>query len=366
MLNVLLIEAYYGGSHRLWADGYQQHSSHHIHLLTLPAQAWKWRMQGGAVTLARIFLEGEFKPDIVLASDMMNLATFQALTRSRTADIPFALYFHENQLTYPQNSRQHHGWRYGFINYVSAMSADKILFNSHFHMNAFFDELPRMLKHFYDYNELASIDILKERASVLPLGLDLERYDEYTIASEQASDEQPLIVWNHRWEEDKNPQLFLKTLLRLIDEDIDFGVAIVGEKVRHSWEEFDQVSQALGKRLLYYGFVPTFEEYAQLLQDADYVVSTAYQEFFGGSVTEAIYCGCVPVLPNRLNYPALIPELYHEQCLYDTDDDFFWLLMKHLQDEVQVNIEALRSHIVRFDWTIMAPIYDDVLAKLVQ
>ena len=125
-MKVLLVEPYYGGSHKAWADGYQQASCHEIKLLTLPAQFWKWRMQGGAVTLARQFQQLRTRPEVILASDMMNLATFRALTRDVTTSIPTALYLHENQLSYPQNTRQGHGWRYGFINYTSALAADAI------------------------------------------------------------------------------------------------------------------------------------------------------------------------------------------------------------------------------------------------
>ena len=101
-LDVLLIEPYYGGSHRAWADGYVRYSNHQVQLLKLPAQFWKWRMQGGAVTLARLFTERKLQPDVILASDMFDLATFRALTRQDNA--PCAMYFHENQLTYPQNN----------------------------------------------------------------------------------------------------------------------------------------------------------------------------------------------------------------------------------------------------------------------
>ena len=40
-MKVLLIEPYYGGSHRAWAEGYAAHSSHGLTLLTLPARFWK-------------------------------------------------------------------------------------------------------------------------------------------------------------------------------------------------------------------------------------------------------------------------------------------------------------------------------------
>ena len=80
-----------------------------------------------------------------------------------------------------KNSRQKHGWQYGFINYASALSADAIFFNSQYHLQNFFEELPRMLKHFADFNELQTVEQLQARASVIPPGIDLRRFDAYKI-----------------------------------------------------------------------------------------------------------------------------------------------------------------------------------------
>lgn len=218
-MRILLIEPYHGGSHRAWAEGYQNASRHDVSILSLPAQFWKWRMQGGAVTLARLFQQLSVVPDVILASDMLDLSTFRALTRRQTTTIPMALYFHENQLSYPQSRRQWHGWQYGFINYASALVADSVYFNSQFHLDDFFATLPRMLKHFADYNELGSIAWLRQRAHVLPVGLNLGRLEQHRV---QSNDTPPIILWNHRWESDKNPQAFFKALYALQDAGIAF------------------------------------------------------------------------------------------------------------------------------------------------
>ncbi len=360
--NVLLIEPYYGGSHRAWADGYVRYSEHHVQLLTLPAQFWKWRMQGGAVTLARLFAERKLQPDVILASDMFNLATFRALTRLDAT--PCAVYFHENQLTYPQNSRQRHGWQYGFVNYVSALTADVVYFNSVFHQAAFLDELPRMLKHFGDYNELATVEQIRAKAQVLPLGLDLRRFDAHQVDRDPS---QPsLILWNHRWEADKNPDLFFAVLYRLANEGIAFRVALAGENFQQEPTNFEQARRELGDRVVHYGYVADFAEYARLLWSADYVVSTANQDFFGIAIAEAMYCGCIPLLPYRLNYPALMPDAFKSACLYSAND-LYTLLKRHLQGEISVdNINPLQEFITRFDWQRMAPQYDAALTRLAQ
>jgi hypothetical protein len=79
---------------------------------------------------------------------------------------------------------------------------------------------------------------------------------------------------------------------------------------------------------------------------------------------EAIYCGCFPILPNRLAYPEIIPPQYQGDCLYD---DFEGLLAR-LREAI-VNIEetrqkSLRSHGERYDWTTMAPVYDSRLESI--
>ncbi|MEM6284194.1 MAG: DUF3524 domain-containing protein [Chloroflexota bacterium] len=363
MVAVTVLEPYYGGSHRVWADGYHRHSNHNITLLTMPAQAWKWRMQGGAVTLAREFAATGTQPDVILASDMMDLSIFRALTRHTTHNIPHALYFHENQLTYPQNTRQNHGWRYGFINYASAMSADALFFNSKYHMDVFFDTLPNMLKHFYDYNELGSVDVLREKASVLSVGMDLQRFNAHHTEKTSSA---PLIIWNHRWEEDKNPHLFLRTLYRLQERGANFRVAIVGENIRHTAPEFEAARTRLREQLVHFGYLESFADYARLLWQADYVVSTANQEFFGISIVEAMYCGCIPILPRRLNYPHLVPRSAYDACLYRSDDQLLPLLQKHLQGELNVNRAGLHASVTQYDWSQIAPRYDAELSRLAQ
>ena len=100
-MKTTLIEPFYTGSHAAWAEGYAKFSRHNIEILSLSGNHWKWRMHGGAVTLADKFIKSGAEPDIILASDMLDLSTFLALTRRQTSGIPAAVYFHENQICYP-------------------------------------------------------------------------------------------------------------------------------------------------------------------------------------------------------------------------------------------------------------------------
>lgn len=360
-MRILLIEPYDTGSHAVWMRGYQSHSAHEVHLLSLDGQFWQWRMLGGAVTLAEQFLASDLRPDLILASDMLDLATFLALTRPATAHIPTAVYFHENQLTYPPGPRLKHQQHYAFINYLSALAADRVLFNSAFHRDVFLDELPRLLKHFPDHNNLHTVARLREKSAVLPLGLDLRRYDDYRPTAPRDPSRPPLILWNHRWEYDKNPGPFLAALDHLAEEGILFEVALVGENERQQPVEFEAARDRLGARVIQYGYVTSFAEYARLLWDADITVSASNQDFFGVSVVEAIYCGGWPVLPQRLNYPALVPAGWHSQVFYRTDAALLDCLRARLADPRPAPPE-LRGHVAQFDWQVMAPQYDVAFA----
>jgi len=202
-MNILILEPYFTGSHAAWAKGYAEFSRHHVNIHHLKGQYWKWRMHGGAVTLAGKFLESNIRPDLILATDMLDVTTFLALTRRKTGHIPLAIYFHENQLSYPWSpadrdvlhQRDKH---YGFINYVSALASDAVFFNSGYHRDTFLEELPRLLKHFPDYRSLVNIHRISAKSQVLHLGLDLERLDKHPSrpggAQEETLPSTPLVL----------------------------------------------------------------------------------------------------------------------------------------------------------------------------
>ncbi len=364
-LRVLLLEPYDSGSHRAWMRGYQAHSAHDVHILSLEGQFWQWRMLGGAVTLAERYRALGWQPHVIVASDMLDVTTFLALTRPQTARVPLALYFHENQLTYPRGPRQKLQQHYAFINYASALAADAVFFNSDFHRHIFLDELPRLLKHYPDHTNVHTVETLRARSRVLPVGVDLRRYDAHRPTAPRDKDAPPLILWNHRWEYDKNPRPFLQALYTLAEEGVPFRVALVGENTRQKPEEFLEARQRLGARVVRFGYVERFADYARLLWEADIAVSTAKQDFFGIATVEAIYCGCWPLLPRRLNYPALVPPAHHAETLYTTDAGLLHKLRERLRHPRPAPA-ALRAHVAAFDWRALAPLYDATWEALAQ
>jgi glycosyltransferase involved in cell wall biosynthesis len=371
-LQVLLLEPYFTGSHAAWAEGYLSHSRHAVRILKMTGQFWKWRMHGGAVTLARLFREEELRPDVILATDMLDLTTFLALTRPGTADIPAAVYFHENQITYPwspgdRDVRYRRDRHYGFINYASALAADAVFFNSEFQRKAFLDELPRMLRHFPDHRETERVAHIAQKSRVLPLGFDFVRFDNCRPEEDRRTDgkkRSPLILWNHRWEYDKNPADFFRALSVLASKNIEFEVAILGENFSQSPQIFEQARREFGTRVVQFGFVESFREYARWLFAADLLPVTSKHDFFGMSVVEAVYCGCYPLLPRRLSYPEIFPPEECAEYYYKDTADLSGKLQKAICDLERIRATCLKKWVDRYSWAVLAPRYDGVLEDL--
>ena len=364
-MQVCLIEPFFCGSHAEWAKGYKRYSRHEVNLLTMSGHHWKWRMHGAAVTMGKKILRTENRPDLILATDMLDLATFLGLARKETAAIPTAIYFHENQLTYPWSpqdldTRFKRDAHYGFINFTSALAADRVLFNSNFHLTSFLKQLPKFLQLFPDHNELDRVEHLVKKSSVLPLGLDLSRFDSHRPKRSNKQEQPPLILWNHRWEYDKNPEEFFEALFHLHNEGHTFQIALLGESYRKKPKIFDIARERLKDRILYEGYVPNFKDYARWLWAADILPVTSYHDFFGRSVIEAIYCNCIPLLPNRLSYPEHIPKNWQDLCLYNSSEDFQGKL-GHLLTRRPDTKEELRKHVKRYDWRSLAGKYDALL-----
>jgi glycosyltransferase involved in cell wall biosynthesis len=364
---VWLLSPYHTGSHRAWAEGYQRHSRHRVELLTMAGRFWKWRMQGGAVELAeqaRRRLETEAAPHVILATDMLNLPVWLGLLRqSLPSSIPILLYMHENQLTYPWRPGEAPDFTYGMINWLSQLAADRILFNSQFHRESWFDELSRLLKHFPDYNHLEQIGQAAARSMVLPVGINvIPPRERHPIPSTQP----PLILWNQRWEYDKRPDRFFALLYRLQADGCAFRLAVAGENFRNAPQEFEEARQRLADRIVHWGFLPNKEEYNRLLGEADLVISTTDHEFFGISVLEAVAAGAFPLLPNRLSYPELIPQELHPACIYADEEDLYAKAVQRLRFPRPAP-PSLRDYVtVNHSWPVVAEQYDAAIESVIR
>ena len=323
-LRVLALEPYYGGSHRAVLDGLVHGLADHgfaFDVLTLPARKWKWRMRGSAITMAEEVCSravawtgshpggepGRPRPDrawdLVFASTFVNLAEFVTLAGDAVAGIPRILYFHENQLLYPNRHTAEWDYQFALTNITSALAADRCLFNTHYNLDGFLAEIPGFLREFPDHRPQGVPERIAARSEVLAPPFDPAPFE----AAPRLRGARPRIVWPHRWEHDKDPESFFAAVSRLAAEGLDFEVAVAGQSFAETEALVTGSASALGGRLVHLGEPGTREEYAALLASADVAVSTARNEFFGLAMIEACYAGCAPVVPDRLAYPEIYP-----------------------------------------------------------
>jgi glycosyltransferase involved in cell wall biosynthesis len=379
-MNVLLVEPWFGGSHRQWAEGYAAHSRHEVTPLTLPDGGWKWRMRGAALTLARQVTR---PPDVVLASSLLDLAAFLGHARRVLGDVPVLLYMHENQLTYPLPDGASRDTSLAVANWNAMAAADLVAFNSEYHRSVWFEALRPFLESFPEPTHTALIDEVEDTSVVLPVGIDLEwiaapppperpppeRPPPERPPPERPPPERPppepppVVVWNQRWEHDKNPDTVAAILAAVADARPDVRFGVCGENPRSSTPPaFTELAQRLGDRLVAFGHLER-RAYEQLLNQSSVVLSAAHHEFFGVAGVEAMAAGAVPVFPDRLAYPELLDR---RLPMWELSTEAVDLILEVVDDAGlrQTRADTAKELANRFSWRKLAPRYDELLEGL--
>jgi glycosyltransferase involved in cell wall biosynthesis len=362
-MKFLFLEPFYGGSHRDFADGLIKHSHHHIDLVTLPARFWKWRMRGAALYLAGK-LPAPRNYDGLIVTDLMSLADLKALWQD--ACPPTMVYFHENQLTYPLAPGESMDYQFGFTDITTAVTADRVLFNSRTHFDTFFSILPGFLNMMPEYHPRWVIEAIRSKSGVLYPGCRFKGPGAHPVFDPIHKTIPPLIIWNHRWEFDKNPDEFVTALDAIASMGLDFRLALLGENFQSQPKAFLAAKQRFAQKIVCCGFVESKHEYRQWLRRGTAVISTAIQENFGIAVVEAIRYGCIPLLPNRLVYPEIIPEAFHLDVLYDDLADLVDKLADIIKNHRQYSSRRtkLSEAMACFAWDGLIDTYDAELDRL--
>lgn len=301
-LNILLIEPKYSGARKRWADGLKQFSKHSIEISTTPAS--------------------NVNPDLILATDSADVSTL-------AKDVPVAIYVHEN------------------LKPASAAIAKHIFFASQYLYDVHIAEQPE----------------IKDKSSVLQYALNLVPLATY----KPAKIEKPMravVLWNHAWNEDSNPEQFFNALIEIAEErGLDFKLIVLGKQGKSHPPIFDTAKEKLADKILHWGYVEREEEYAKWLWLADVLPLTATQDFNGASVLEAMYCNVVPYLPKRLLYPKLIPAAYHNTFFYERED-FVNKLQRRIWDVKYLRVMDTQQYAQKYDWSSLIDTYDSEFARL--
>ncbi|MDX1452556.1 MAG: DUF3524 domain-containing protein [Oleiphilaceae bacterium] len=301
-MRILLLSAYDADSHRYWHQSLTHaFGDAHWQVLTLPPRHFAWRVRGNSLTwahTARDVLEDDY--DLLIATSMCDLSALRGMV-PQLATLPTLLYFHENQFAYPPNASKHGNLEPQVLSLYSAVCADQLVFNSHYNRNTFFEGASALLQKLPDGVPADLLPLLRNKSRVIPVPLETLPP---RIHQAQHTTTAPLnIVWNHRWEYDKGPDLLRDIVQHLLHLKVEFRLHVVGQQFRATPSAFAQIQSLAAARIGHWGYVPSRQAYLALLQSADVVLSTALHDFQGLSVLEAVASGCVPVVPHRLVYP---------------------------------------------------------------
>ncbi|RMH75631.1 MAG: DUF3524 domain-containing protein [Actinomyces sp.] len=315
--DVVVVEAWAGGSHRAWLEGWRRHSRHRITPLTLPGRAWRWRMRGGAVTLAEALADHvarHGRPDLVVATDMVDVAALAGLARRALGPTPVVTLLHENQLTYPVAGRADPEPEFAWVTWRNLVAADRVWVNSAHQRHELLAALPAFLAAVPDHDHLGMLAGVAERLEVLHLGVELADVPE-AARRRSADGGRPLVLVNQRWDADKDPAAALRAVARCVERGLDVEVAVTGETDSAHRAAVTEALARLGDRVVVRGHLDR-GDYVEVLGRADVVVSAARHEYFGIAVVEAVAAGAVPVLPAGLAHDEIIPARHHGWVLY--------------------------------------------------
>ena len=310
---ISFLEPYYAGSHRYFADKFVELFD--ADLFTLPGRHWKWRMHGASVKFADMIKASGKDYDTVIVSSLADAALLKSLLADYNPKIRIITYFHENQLVYPwseddRGPEKKRDLHYGFINFTSALISDAAVFNSQFNRDSFLQALGPFLKSFPDEQLTDKIDEIRGKSTIIHPGIEVPEI------TQKEQNDVPVVLWNHRWEFDKNPDEFFNTLIKLKDS-YKFKLVVCGEERKNPPEIFRKARKILADRIIHFGFTKDRKTYLELLQKCDIAPVTANHEFFGLSVLEAAASGVIPILPNRLSYPELFPPVEFDEIFYE-------------------------------------------------
>lgn len=359
-LSVLLLEPYYGGSHKSFLKGLMDKTPFDFTLMEMPARKWKWRMRLAAPMYAEELKESGRRYDRVLCSTFVDVAALRALGPLWLREVPVLTYFHENQFAYPVQSDDERDMHFALTNMTTALASDSIAFNSQYNLDTFTKGIRDILQRTPDMKPGDAAGAILSRSRVISPGVDFSEIDRVPGPDGQQQDNpgRPVVLWNHRWEHDKGPEIFFHALFELDAQGVNFSLVVLGESFERRPAVFDEAARRLAHRTIHFGYAQTRAEYARLMRLGTIAVSTSLHEFFGISVMEATRAGARPLLPRRLAYPCLFPDEY----LYG-EGELLTRLRRELENPRRLTQEEAASLTGPHSWESLRQEYIDWISE---
>ena len=363
---VLLLSGYDAASHQYWRETLDRGlGNYHWTQLALPARHFAWRTRGSSLDFAFNYskeLSQSF--DLIVATSMVDLASLRGFIPA-LAKVPTILYFHENQFVYPVSHQQPNIINAQLTSIYSALCANFIVFNSQYNLKSFFKGISQLFKKLPDKISPELVKTIESRSRVLPVPIenDGQNTSELSCSISKNVSQRPIkIVWNHRWEYDKQPEVFFNAMQKLKEQGHLFRLHVLGQSFSRIPECFEKAKLKFNHEIDSWGFQPE-QQYREILRSSDIVVSSALHDFQGLSMQQAISYGCVPLAPNRVAYPEYIPP----QNLYSVADNLeleALNLAENLQELIQSN-KPLVPDISSYYAENLLPEYDTLFSAAI-
>ncbi|XP_051666327.1 glycosyltransferase-like domain-containing protein 1 isoform X6 [Manacus candei] len=340
-MSVLLIEPFYGGSHKQLMDLLQEELQEDCVLCTLPAKKWHWKARTSALYFMQTVPTSSkyrFMPEHKLARLEKVIAVKGNGDGYQSGGLPGQ----QKSRAVMKTSDVHR--ESGLCESQAGLGTTQ-----HEGLPSPFTALARSIQ--TEASE-GTNPCQEEDKQCLTFNLS-------NILSGQDYQQRPLhIAWPHRWEHDKDPETFFKVLMKLKEEDLPFHVSVLGETFSEIPDIFSEAKKVLGSSILHWGYLPNKDDYFQALCMADVVVSTAKHEFFGVAMIEAVHCGCYPLCPKALVYPEIFPAEY----LYSTPEQLFKRLQNFCKRPDIVRKHLYKGETAGFSWAALGSKFRSLLA----
>lgn len=144
-----------------------------------------------------------------------------------------------------------------------------------------------------------------------------------------------IILFSHRWDYEKRPNIFVDMMNNLYKKRKDFKVYITTSRKKFRSNQQWLIDKLNLAKFPYKIFANiNKQEYYQLVSQSKVFVSTTIEENFGYCLLESMTLGCTPVVPNKYSHPEILE--FDKRFLYNDKKEAIKMISSFLDNPISV------------------------------